>query len=625
MHQEAPAWPQVLRGALLITLGLLTGGTSGEGAAAAGGQRSARLLVRGGGSPVAAGPFAQEEEFIVDDSHLKAKSPGLAYRASPRPEDWNGGIYAAWGTKVKGERYGDEWLKTKNGYLPMRVKDEEVLAPAGNGGIVAAVLRRTWWGHPSYMKYLDAGLPSWEELARVHGHMGNLCSSHNALQQCGAALVCRAGACGECVHSRDCANKHSCQTSLRTGHRSCIFRDLQEQWTWREGLCTVLVVVTALLSAAAGMGGGGVYVPLLLLLLDFSTKEAVPLSQAMIMGGATMNIIMFCGERHPRYPGRPKIDYDVVMMLNPGLAAGVTFGVMLNVISPQWIIVVVLVMTLVLALHKSLTKGIEQFRKESKMLAERPLDSAEGSLGDNCSLSSSTGGIKIKIIDLKSFGSLVGENQRPLGLIVVCWAAFLVSNLLKARACSRLFWLQLLGMLVLCLAFTAAGAKTILHQAQGPGGPTEGVLAWTPKTLWLYPLLSTVAGFLGGFLGIGGGIIMGPLLLELGMAAEASQATTALFVFLSSSLATIQFVVMGKAMPQYAFWFTTWVLMSTFVGQTIVSYVLRRWKRSSFIVLAVAAIVAGSLAMMTTIGAMDIVTDVRRGADMDFGLRHLCG
>merc|ERR1719262_1830110 len=111
------------------------------------------------------------------------------------------------------------------------------------------------------------------------------------------------------------------------GRNICIHRDITSQWTWREAVCTVLIVLTAMLSAAAGMGGGGVYVPLLLLLMGFSTKEAVPLSQAMICGGAIVNVIMFCGERHPKYRHKPKIDYDVIMMLNPGLAGGVTLGV----------------------------------------------------------------------------------------------------------------------------------------------------------------------------------------------------------------------------------------------------------------------------------------------------------
>jgi len=199
---------------------------------------------------------------------------------------------------------------------------------------------------------------------------------------------------------------------------------------------------------------------------------------------------------------------------------------------------------------------------------------------------------------------------------------FLLMNVIKAPQCSLLYWLQLAGMLLLCLAFTAAGASSLAGQ-KGEGGP-EGLLAWTPRTLWLYPLLSTIAGFLGGFLGIGGGIIMGPLLLELGMVPEASQATTAAFVFLSSSLATIQFVVLGKAMPQYALWFTTWVVLATFVGQTAVDYVLRRWQRSSLIVLSIAAIIAGSLLMMTAIGTADIAEDLRRGAYMGFAPSQLC-
>merc|ERR1719221_174040 len=184
--------------------------------------------------------------------------------------------------------------------------------------------------------------------------------------------------------------------------------------------------------------------------------------------------------------------------------------------------------------------------------------------------------------------------------------------------------MQQLGMLMVCGAFTQAGAMSITGSQEKGGSSAEGVLAWTPTTLWWYPVLSTIAGFLGGFLGIGGGIIMGPLLLELGMAAEASQATTAMFVFLSSSLASIQFIVLGKAMPEYALWFTTWVVLATLVGQVGVDYVLRRWQRSSLIVLSIAAIIAGSLVMMTAIGAKDTYTDLARGANMGFVPHHLC-
>merc|ERR1719316_2438094 len=109
------------------------------------------------------------------------------------------------------------------------------------------------------------------------------------------------------------------------------------------------------------------------------------------------------------------------------------------------------------------------------------------------------------------------------------------------------------------------GTRELGARGSGATGSEEGMLNWTPKTLWLYPVFAAAAGFLGGFLGIGGGIIMGPLLLELGMVPEANQATTAMFVFLSSTLAAFQFLIIGGIMPQYVMWFTTWVTVSTFV------------------------------------------------------------
>mmetsp|Transcript_10277 Transcript_10277/g.19573 ORF Transcript_10277/g.19573 Transcript_10277/m.19573 type:complete len:588 (-) Transcript_10277:106-1869(-) len=494
------------------------------------------------------------------------------------------------------------------------------------GGIISNYERRTWWGFPNYNRDLDTGPKSWEAFAREHGHRGQLCSTAHVRRQCGTAFVCRRGVCSECVLSRDCGEQYVCIPPSPGGHSLCVPRALSEQFTWKEVFATFLIVVTAVLSAAAGMGGGGVYVPLLLLLLGLSTQEAVPLSQAMIVGGATVNVIMFCGDRHPKFPHMPKIDYKVVMMLNPGLAAGVTIGVMLNVIAPQWVIVVVLVVTLVLALQKSLTKGLKEWEKESKALAK----AAEAAKVKGASAEKTGGPINIKLADFKSFLELAEVNQRPLGLIGGLWLVFLFANLMKAEPCSMAFWFQQLGLLFTCGAFTVMGARS-LGMGEGKdkkgveeGSSDEGMLAWTPETVRLYPLLSVVAGFLGGFLGIGGGIIMGPLLLELGMAAEASQATTAAFVFLSSSLATIQFIVMGKAMPEYALWFTSWVLVATFVGQTGVDYMLRKFKRSSVIVLSIAAIIAGSLVMMTAIGATDIYTDLARGAYMGFSPRLLC-
>jgi len=491
--------------------------------------------------------------------------------------------------------------------------------PDMDGGIAAHVGGRQWWGFPHYDRNMEVARHDWEEFALAHGHYGKKCTRETKMEQCGDAYVCKASTCLECQISRECGEKFECISST-TGRKLCIPRDLAARWAWREVVCTILIIITAMLSAAAGMGGGGVYVPLLLLLLGFSTKEAVPLSQAMIVGGAVVNVLMFCGDRHPKFPHRPKIDYDVIMMMNPGLAAGVTLGVICHLISPQWLIVSTLLITLAITLQKSAIKGAAAWAKESAVLAAAAASNSQNGPGGG------GGGapqkINIKGADFAAFGKFAMDNTKPMLLIAGCWTTFFMLNLAKAPQCSAAYWMQIFGMMLLCVFFTCAGANVI--RSRQSEGAEEGVLTWTPTTMWVYPLFAVVAGFLGGFLGIGGGIIMGPLLLELGMIAEANQATTAMFVFLSSSLATVQFVVLGKTMPQFVLWFTTWVVLATFVGQTGIDYILRKYQRSSLIILSICGIIAGSLVMMSFIGVTEVYNDLQRGADMGLKPHNLC-
>merc|ERR1719428_2113497 len=103
-------------------------------------------------------------------------------------------------------------------------------------------------------------------------------------------------------------------------------------------------------------------------------------------------------------------------------------------------------------------------------------------------------------------------------------------------------------------------------------------------------------------------------MIELGVLPEVNQATTAMFVFLSSSLATIQFVVLGRTMPMYVAWFMSWVVVATFVGQTAIDFLLKWSGRSSPITLSIAAI----------IGTIDIFQDFMEGAYMGFSPHSLC-
>jgi len=140
-----------------------------------------------------------------------------------------------------------------------------------------------------------------------------------------------------------------------------------------------------------------------------------------------------------------------------------------------------------------------------------------------------------------------------------------------------------------------------------------------------YSAMAFLAGFLGGFLGIGGGLVMGPVLFELGLLPEVGQATTALFVLLSSSLGTAQFVLLGKEMPYFVLWYTFWVAISTVVGQMMSDRIVRVYKRTSFIVFAICGVVFMSAAMMIWVGTSEVMDNLETGRNMGFNFANVCG
>lgn len=67
------------------------------------------------------------------------------------------------------------------------------------------------------------------------------------------------------------------------------------------------------------------------------------MSQVMIFGGGIVNLVMNMRVRHPLVPTRPLIDYNAALMLQPMMLSGTVVGVMLNAISPAWVLVILLV------------------------------------------------------------------------------------------------------------------------------------------------------------------------------------------------------------------------------------------------------------------------------------------
>jgi uncharacterized membrane protein YfcA len=79
-----------------------------------------------------------------------------------------------------------------------------------------------------------------------------------------------------------------------------------------------------------------------------------------------------------------------------------------------------------------------------------------------------------------------------------------------------------------------------------------GDVQWTRKRAYYYPTICVSAGIAAGLLGIGGGMLKGPIMLEMGLPPKVVAATAAYMLLFTTFSTTIQFSIMGEMMYDYA-------------------------------------------------------------------------
>lgn len=147
------------------------------------------------------------------------------------------------------------------------------------------------------------------------------------------------------------------------------------------GITTVLIAICALLSAGGGIGGGALFIPIYLIVYGLTAHQAVPLSKITIFGLAIGGFTVLYWKRHPN-KDMPLIDYDLTMLLIPGILLGTIAGVYLNVIFPAFLIVISLVVLLSYTSYKTWKKSFQLYREETQVDNKRTEDVALNQLGD---------------------------------------------------------------------------------------------------------------------------------------------------------------------------------------------------------------------------------------------------
>lgn len=419
---------------------------------------------------------------------------------------------------------------------------------------------------------------------------------------------------------------------------------------WRAIATAIVGAVSIAIAAAGGIGGGGILVPVFILLLQLSPKHAIALSNLTILGGAIANTALNVPKRHPSMD-RTLIDWDIIVMMEPLTIFGAVFGSLLSKVLPSIVLTVSLVVVLACIGHRTLKKAVSTWKQESAQLAATAVSpiledgltfkaQKEGTLYPSAQTTADEASSTNQISDVESDCSYQalsdvrpstsaldvlpvadGIPKLPLKvfLLTLCFAGTSGLTVLKGGgqmpsplgvACgSPGFWLLYFSAVPWVFLFVIYFRRRLMaeYQQKVELGYTFGAgeVRWDSQNSLKFPFVCALAGLMAGLFGVGGGVVKGPLMLEMGVLPAVSSATAAAMILYTSAAASLSYAVFGMLDMTYGPCFFALGLVCTAVGQSVVSTWVKRNKRQSPIIFSIGAVLVLSSLLVTVNNVVD--------------------
>ncbi|XP_051132062.1 sulfite exporter TauE/SafE family protein 4 [Andrographis paniculata] len=381
------------------------------------------------------------------------------------------------------------------------------------------------------------------------------------------------------------------------------------KFSWKVVCATVIGFLGSACGTVGGVGGGGIFVPMLVLIVGFDTKSAAAISKCMIMGASASSVWYNLRVPHPCREV-PIIDYDLALLFQPMLMLGITIGVALSVVFPYWLITILIIILFMGTSTRSFVKASEMWKEESML---------KNAMEDKRTFVNSRGEL---LIDTEYDPLVPRQEKTPMQImkdnlnikrllvLLLVWVCFLLLQVTKnyTAACTTIYWVLTLAEVPVALAvfgyeFVKLYRESKKRRMEGNQELIcEAAIQWTATNLVFCGLCGILGGSVGGLLGSGGGFILGPLLLEIGVIPQVASATATFVMMFSSSLSVVEFYLHKRFPIPYAVYLMCVSVLAGFWGQYFIRKLIAILKRASIIVFVLAGVIFASALTMGVVG-----------------------
>ncbi|XP_030548737.1 sulfite exporter TauE/SafE family protein 3-like isoform X1 [Rhodamnia argentea] len=398
---------------------------------------------------------------------------------------------------------------------------------------------------------------------------------------------------------------------------------------WQIVVGSIVGFLGAAFGSVGGVGGGGIFVPMLTLIIGFDPKSATAMSKCMIMGAAISTVGYNLKLRHPTLD-IPIIDYDLVLLIQPMLMLGISIGIVFNLIFADWMVTILIILLSLGTSTKAFFKDLETWRRETvlkkeaaKHLESRADDDTDAQLEQKLiphAVSSSS-----RLNTKKTQVSLLENvHWKEVALLTFVWVVYLILQISMNQTATRstAYWVLNSLQMPVSIGVYAYEAISLYKGWRVIASKGEKGKKWQARELLLYCACAILAGIIGGLLGIGGGFVMGPLFLELGIPPEVASTTATFGMTFSSSMSMVEYYLLKSFPVPYALYFILVATAAAFVGQHIVRKLITVTGRASIIIFILSFTIFVSAILLGGVGISNMIGKIERHEYM--GFEDLC-
>jgi uncharacterized membrane protein YfcA len=382
------------------------------------------------------------------------------------------------------------------------------------------------------------------------------------------------------------------------------------------------------MSNASGLGGGLLFIPVLLLIMNFYPHEAIPISKIVIFAGA---ITSFIQNTKVKRPGRNSkaLNYNLVIVNAPNLLLGTILGVTLNKILPNSLILFLLCMLLFFYSFKTFKTFLKIYREENS--GELHSMSSQFNTISQRSVNNDINQQEERPVESEIYKDRFLLRWDKLKYIIIPFLIMAGLSILReseiVSKCSAIYWILMFSFLAIVLIydyFIYNHIQTEYSYRKIIGFPYDDRdINWTNQTIIKLCFIGFLAGFIAGVIGIGGGVVLGPILLDLGLHPIVGTVTTNMLVLITSSSTTFQFILFKMLNIEYGIICIIFSALGSYCGTYLVNTYVKKTGKQSFIVLVLFCVVIISAIVLPLSSLINILEDYNKGHNI-FEFESLC-